>query len=388
MKKRIDAFYDRIFKQVLPIPVGIYHFQTPPDSPKQYRLHLRLDECGEGILILNARTVLHLNQTATEYAYHIIKQTPPDQIASEMKRRYNVSKQKTQQDFADFYKQITTLVETPELDPDIYIDLSRIDPYSKDISAPYRLDCALTYKTSSQEGKNVAPSERVKRELTTDEWRTILGKAWQAGIPHVVFTGGEPTLRPDLLDLIAYAEQLGQVSGILTDGLRLAETKFLHQLLQSGLDHIMLLLDDNDERAWEAIRDVIAEDIHLTVHLTITKSNMKKAGEILDRLLKMDVKTLSLSISETSLKDEIKKTQQLAADKGLTLVWDLPVPYSGFHPIALELEEHEKPSQGAGKAWLYVEPDGDVLPEQGINKVLGNLLTDEWSSIWEKARSS
>ncbi len=388
MKKRIDAFYDRIFKQVLPIPPGIYHFQTPPESPQQYRLHLRLDDCGEGILILNAKTVLHLNQTATEYAYHIIKQTPPDQIATEMKRRYNVSKQKTQQDFANFYKQITTLVETPDIDPDIYIDYSRIDPYSKDISAPYRLDCALTYKTSSQAGKNVAPVDRVKRELTTEEWRTILGKAWQAGIPHIVFTGGEPTLRPDLPDLIAHAEQLGQVSGILTDGLRLAETKFLHQLLQSGLDHIMLLLDDADERAWEAIRDVVAEDIHLTVHLTITKSNKKKIGEILDRLQKMDVKTLSLSISETSLKEEMKKTQQQAADKSLTLVWDLPVPYSNFHPIAMELEKHEKPSQGAGKAWLYVEPDGDVLPEQGVNNILGNLLSDTWSSIWKKARSS
>ena len=87
-----------------------------------------------------------------------------------------VSEQKTQQDFANFYKQITTLVETPDIDPDIYIDYSRIDPYSKDISAPYRLDCALTYKTTSQVGKNVAPVDRVKRELTTDEWRTIQEK--------------------------------------------------------------------------------------------------------------------------------------------------------------------------------------------------------------------
>ena len=115
---------------------------------------------------------------------------------------------------------------------------------------------------------------------------------------------------------------------------------------------------------------------------------MKKEGEILDRLQKLDVKTLSLSINETSLKEEMKKIQQQAAEKGLTLVWDLPVPYSSFHPIALELEEHEKPSQGAGKAWLYVEPDGDVLPEQGVNNILGNLLSDAWSSIWKKARSS
>jgi MoaA/NifB/PqqE/SkfB family radical SAM enzyme len=33
-----------------------------------------------------------------------------------------------------------------------------------------------------------------------------------------------------------------------------------------------------------------------------------------------------------------------------------------------------------------VEPDGDVLPAQGINKVLGNLLTDDWNTIWKKRK--
>jgi MoaA/NifB/PqqE/SkfB family radical SAM enzyme len=36
---------------------------------------------------------------------------------------------------------------------------------------------------------------------------------------------------------------------------------------------------------------------------------------------------------------------------------------------------------GAGKAWLYIEPDGDVLPDQLINQVLGNILTDPWEKI-------
>jgi hypothetical protein len=49
--------------------------------------------------------------------------------------------------------------------------------------------------------------------------------------------------------------------------------------------------------------------------------------------------------------------------------------------VAVETEEDNVPS-GAGKAWLYVEPDGDVLPAQGMaDKILGNLLRDEWSTI-------
>jgi MoaA/NifB/PqqE/SkfB family radical SAM enzyme len=38
---------------------------------------------------------------------------------------------------------------------------------------------------------------------------------------------------------------------------------------------------------------------------------------------------------------------------------------------------------GAGRAWLYVEPDGDVLPDQSIDRVLGNFLRDPWEKIWQ-----
>jgi len=90
-------------------------------------------------------------------------------------------------------------------------------------------------------------------------------------------------------------------------------------------------------------------------------------------------------VDDTDLKDAVKHAQQLASNHGMSLVWDIPVPYADCHPVALEmLDENEKLVSGAGKAWLYVEPDGDVLPAQGINHVLGNLLTDSWKSIWEK----
>jgi len=74
--------------------------------------------------------------------------------------------------------------------------------------------------------------------------------------------------------------------------------------------------------------------------------------------------------------------RQAAAERHLTLVWDLPVPYSRFNPVEFELHEGKPVQEGAGKAWLYVEPDGDVLPRQGINRVLGNLLSDPWEKIW------
>jgi MoaA/NifB/PqqE/SkfB family radical SAM enzyme len=45
--------------------------------------------------------------------------------------------------------------------------------------------------------------------------------------------------------------------------------------------------------------------------------------------------------------------------------------------------EADLPPEQAARQHLYVEPDGDVLPGQGYNVVLGNLLRDPWKAIWE-----
>ena len=72
-----------------------------------------------------------------------------------------------------------------------------------------------------------------------------------------------------------------------------------------------------------------------------------------------------------------------ASSLGLTLRWDLPVPYSAENPVTHETIKDEVPS-GAGKAWLYVEPDGDVLPAQGLaDQILGNFLKDPWEKIYK-----
>ena len=93
------------------------------------------------------------------------------------------------------------------------------------------------------------------------------------------------------------------------------------------------------------------------------------------------VKSVSLSASTDQLSDALLSARELAANLDLSLEWDIPVPYSAKNPFALEFSGRERPP-GAGHAWLYVEPDGDVLPDQDINQVLGNIVTDSWEKIW------
>jgi Radical SAM superfamily len=366
----------RLFSPIHPIPAGLYHYQSPADDPRNYRLHLRMEAHGGGVLIVNAATVLHLNQTAAEYAYYFVLNTPVDEVERQMASRYQVS-----QDYINLADRIQALVETPDLDPVTYLDFERQKPFSGEISAPYRLDCALTYRLPADEAPDSAPIERVARELSTKEWSAILDKAWAGGVPHIVFTGGEATLRDDLPELIAHAEEMGQVSGLLSDGLRLADEMYLDRLLKAGLDHLLLVLQPENELSWQAVGNSMVEDLSVAVHLTLVPEILAQTNSILQRLAGMGVRRLSLSTSDTSMAEALTAARETAAILQMELVWNLPVPYSALHPVALEAGDAL--IEGAGRAWLYVEPDGDVRPAQGNPKILGNLLRDPWEKVWK-----
>ena len=386
MKARINTFLNNILFTPKPLPAGNYQAILQLDTGPSFRLHLRIDEQGTGILILNASTIMHLNATAVEYAYHLIKQTPMDIVAAEVVKRYKVTEAEAVKDFDDFKARLESLVATPDLDPETFLDMERLDPNSQNIAAPMRLDCAVTYQVSEGSEEVFAPTDRVKRNLETEEWKKILKNAWDAGIPHVVFTGGEPTLRPDIPELIKFSEELGQVCGLITDGLRLTETEYLHELLQAGLDHVMIVLNPSHERSWESVKDTLAEDVFLTVHYTLTAKNRIDFEKHFKKLGDLGVKSLSLSADSMDLWKELPQYTQKSVETGFSLVWDLPVPYSSLNPIALELELGETRSDGAGVTWLYVEPDGDVLAGQGKETVLGNFLTNDWQQIWAQAK--
>jgi len=374
----------KFFTKVQPVQAGMYHKQSAPEEQTPYRIHLRLQPDGSGVLVVNAATVLHLNPTAAEYAYHFIKGTAPDQAAREVASRYRINKKIALQDYNDFAMRIQRLATVTDLDPESYLNFEHVSPHSVSLSAPLRLDCALTYRLPAGTQADYAPTKRVERELATDEWFAILDKAWQFGIPHVTFTGGEATLRADLVDLIARAERNGQVCGLLTDGLKLADKNYLALLLKSGLDHVLYLLQPDNNDSWKALETIMPEDIFVTVHFTLTPQNVQQAKETLNRLSTIGVKSLSLSASDESLHEGMQTLHNNAASLGLTLRWDLPVPYSIENPVAHQTIEDEIPV-GAGKTWLYVEPDGDVLPAQGMaDQILGNLLRDPWEKVYKK----
>jgi hypothetical protein len=381
----MTSFLERWFLRPEPVEVlepGIYQ-RIVQAEPAPYRLHLRVDPDGTGVLIVNAATVLHLNETATLHAYHILRNSSPDQAAEDIWRRYRVSRAKAREDFEQLAARIDTLATNPDVDPVFYLGAERTAPQDASISAPYRLDLALTYETDPDGSLDPLARARVDRELTTDEWKRIMDAAWDAGIPHVTFTGGEPTRREDLVDLAAHAQELGLVAGVLSDGRRLSDAHLVQRLSKAGLDHFLITLVPGSDESLAGLQNALDSDVFTAVHLTLTPDLLPQLDDWLDRLSQMGVPAVSFSAIDRSneMIKALGEAREGAAAHGLDLVWDLPAPFSKINPIALEVDGDEVTAPGAH---LYVEPDGDVLPGQGVDHILGNMLRDDWATIWAR----
>jgi len=366
------------------VPPGMVHRMTADPSTAPYRVHLRVEPDGRGLLIVNASTVLHLNETATAYAWHLLQGHDDEETAQWIARRFRITRGRARRDGRLVRDQIQALAEGEDQDPVVVMGMDRAEPYADRPSAPYRLDLALTFRTSDGSKADPRARRRVDRELETDEWKSILGQAWSAGIPHVVFTGGEPTTRADLPQLVRHAENLGQVCGVVTVGERLADGARLDRLLRAGVDHLLVVVDPDAPDSLHGLKHAVEADVFCAAHLTLGPTSSSAIAGHLRQLKSLGVSHVSVSAPPgPSGEAALRTAQQEIADLALTLVWDLPVPYSGHNPIRLE-----ESGGTIGRAWLYVEPDGDVLPSQGQERVLGKLPRDSILELWRRDAQS
>ena len=77
--------------------------------------------------------------------------------------------------------------------------------------------------------------------------KEVIAISWKLGVPHVVFTGGEPTLYEGLEGLVSRSEEFGQVTGLVTNGRRLGTPGYLRSLIAKGLDRVQITVLSHKE---------------------------------------------------------------------------------------------------------------------------------------------
>lgn len=303
-------------------------------------------------------------------------------------------------------------------EPDVAVGALTLGEYADKMSAPHRMDLMVSAMTRGgawhcnqkclhcyAAGQPMGES----RELTTAEWKDVLARLRAANIPQVTFTGGEPTLRGDLVELVDAAQWF--VTRLNTNG-RLLTPQLCRALAEASLDSVQVTLYAADAEAHNAlvgapgfdetvrgIRNAVDAGLIVSVNTPLCSLNRDYAATLrFAAALGVRYATCSGLIPSGGAEGAESRATRLSAEE-LTEILQSAV--AAAHELSMELDFtspgwlpeqtlralglHLIPSCGACLSNMAVAPDGTVVPCQSWlgGTALGNILTDDWPAIWD-----
>jgi radical SAM protein with 4Fe4S-binding SPASM domain len=379
------------------------------------RLHLRRGD--PNLLWVNGQNLLLVNETAADFIEAFVEVMSgykaeldaggfKQGIVSRMQRKYPLAPAAVLiSDFDSIYGSLLRVADGSC--PVSEVNLGTKETVPRGWTAPPRLDLALTYRCNNNCYFCYTGGPRKGAELKTRDWKKALDKIWDSGVPQVVFTGGEPTLRDDLVELVDHARQF--VTGLVTNGRRLK--KLAPDLKRVSLDYVQVSLEAADAAihdamvgvpgAWQetraGIEAALKSGLDVVTNTTLTKDNAAAFGELIRSGAALGLKTMACNtlicsgrgtaarhdlrqLSMTDLKATLAGALETAEKVGVRLEWYSPTCYRQFNPVEYGFGAK---ACSAAQYNMTVEPDGSVIPCQSwLNEKVGNILKDPWQSIW------
>lgn len=405
------------------VPEGVRHATI-----NGHRFHLRLtDPTEDNFLWIDGQSPpLVLDQVAADFVAFIIQamwkfqQGEGDEsdrvrefVVEEMFKKYGykvgafegkVSKTRIK---ADLDRIFGTLMGIAEGTCPVEAGLAMKEIKPSEWAAPARMDLAVTYKCNLNCRHCYLPIDGSKKmnELSFKGWLRVYETLWRIGVPQIVFTGGEPTLRGDLVGLVSEAEEF--VTGLVTNGTRLAE--LAEPLKKASLDYAQVTLEslqpeihnqmvgasDAFGKTVEGIKKALSLGINVVTNTTLTRENAFVFPELLQFGKEIGLKSMSANtlicsgrglaakkengLSVEELKGVMEKAVKTAEELGINFQWYSPTCYLHFNPVELGLGAK---SCSAAAHNMTIQPDGTVLPCQSWPESVGNILWTPWKEIW------
>jgi radical SAM protein with 4Fe4S-binding SPASM domain len=257
------------------------------------------------------------------------------------------------------------------------------------------------------------------REMTLPEVHRVLRIFKEnAKIPFFSLTGGEPLLRSDLEEMIAYARRIGLEVNLITNGI-LADAARAKSLFKAGLRTAQVSIESPDpamhdrltarpgsfEKTRGGIRALQAAGVSVQTNTTISAVNAGVAADMPRFLKSLGVTRFAMNLylppgvdrdaagpyaeelffPYTRAGDVVDRVRASARAEGLTFYWYSPLPHCHYNTIARGLGNK---SCAAMDGLLSVSPAGDVLPCSSYPESMGNLLSVDFQDIWFSERAS
>jgi len=280
---------------------------------------------------------------------------------------------------------------------------------------PYSVLCELTYSCPLQcpYCSNPVDFGRYTDELNTHEWQRLLGEAVALGVVQVHFSGGEPLLRTDILQIVRKARDLGLYSNLSTGGTLLTE-KLAHDLRGAGLDSLQVSIQDADSHNSDYIAGGLASfekkkkaallaknaGFALTINVVLHKQNLDNIDAIIGLAEDLGAERLELANTQFNgwaLKNRILLLPTCSqVERAVTVVESARHRLKGKMEILYVLpdyfERYPKPClYGWARVFMTITADGTVLPCQAAREIRGlkfeNARNKSLEKIWFESES-
>jgi len=220
-------------------------------------------------------------------------------------------------------------------------------------------------------------------ELTTAQWQRVLTEARELGVLQAHFSGGEPLLRRDIVDIVRSAHDVGLYTNLITSGLGLSRRRAEH-LRAAGLDHVQISVQSDEpagsdliagtrsfERKITAARLVKELGWPLTLNVVLHRQNIDRIAGLVRLAEELRADRVELANTQyygwawrnrdalLPSREQLERAEGVVREarrrlKGrMDVIYVLP-DYYGDYPKAC--------NGGWGLRQLAVAPNGDVLP--------------------------
>ena len=290
--------------------------------------------------------------------------------------------------------------------------LGRTQP---DKVVPYAILGEMTHRCPLQcpYCSNPLMLERASEELSTEDWKRVMDEAVDMGVLHFHFSGGEPTSRKDLEELVAHAAKVGLYTNLITSAVLLSEDR-VNSLAEAGIDHVQISFQDSTaelgdwvagykgafEKKKAAARLVRKAGIPLTVNAVMHRHNLHHLEDMIQMAIDFDAERIEVAQVQYyawALRNRaafLPTREQL--DRATEIVTEARERLKGVLAIDYVVPDYyaRRPKScmgGWGRQFLNIMPSGTVLPchaaESLPNITFDSVRDKPLAWIWEHSES-
>lgn len=172
---------------------------------------------------------------------------------------------------------------------------------------------------------------RKYRDLTTEELKNKILLCKKQGYNFVVLSGGEPTIRKDIINIAKFIKQNNMKFGLITNGRMFAYNSFLKKLVQNNLKYVYISLlgsskklhnnitnSNSFEQTIKGIENIVKyKSVEHKVNVTVISKNINDLKNIVD--LAKKIKVRKLKFSPVDCKGNVLKNHDIVPDLSLTI---------------------------------------------------------------------